>query len=471
MLQNSKTEIWQLGVNELAQMIRGREISCVESVNAHLERIEQINPKVNAITVPMHEEALKSAREADEKLSSDDKAPPLLGVPMTVKENIDCTGTATTFGVPALKGLKPSVDAPHIKHLKQAGAIVIGRTNTPDLGLRIHTDNELRGATLNPWDLSLTPGGSSGGDAAAVATGMTPLGVGNDYGGSLRCPANFCGVTTIRPSIGRVPDHMSLMPAEPAITLQLFMVQGPIARQVSDLRTSLQIMSQNDPRDPRWLPVPFLGENPPQTLKVAKVLSPGGLTLEPAIEDGIHKAAEALIDAGYEVEEAEPPRLKDIWQLWIELTGCEIREFTIPAARDIISKGGLTFLTQWIDTFPDCGYHGYIAGLATRNQIAREWATFQNQYPLILGPVFHSQAFKVDDDIAGKKEFSSILKGFRLNMSANLLGLPSVAVPVGISDDLPQGVQLIGTRFHEILCLDAAQAIEERLGIITPVEV
>ena len=471
MSQNSKTEIWQHGVDELAQMIKRKEISCVESVNAHLERIEQINSKVNAITVVLHEEAIQSAKNADELLSSDNHAPPLLGVPMTVKENIDCVNSATTFGLPALKELQPTVNAPHIQHLKDAGAIVIGRTNTPDLGLRIHTDNELRGATLNPWNLSHTPGGSSGGDAAAVAAGMTPLGIGNDYGGSLRCPANFCGVTTIRPSFGRVPDHMSLMPTEPAITLQLFMVQGPIVRQVKDLRTPLQIMSQNDPRDPRWLPVPFMGEGLSQPVKVAKVMSPGGLALEPAVEDGINKAAEALIDAGYEVEETEPPKLKELWQLWIELTGCEIREFTIPAARDMVSKGGLSFLTQWIDTFPDCGYHGYVMGLATRNQIAREWSFFQAQYPLILGPVFHTQAFKVDADIESKESFFSILEGFRLNMSANVLGLPSVAVPVGISNDLPQGVQLIGPRFHEDLCLDAAQAVEDRLGIFTPVGV
>ena len=124
----------------------------------------------------------------------------------------------------------------------------------------------------------------------------------------------------------------------------------------------------------------------------------------------------------------------------------------------------------WIDTFPDCGYHGYVMGLATRNQIAREWAAFQNRYPLILGPVFHTPAFKIDEDISSKETFLSILKGFRLNMSANVLGLPSVAVPVGVSGDLPIGVQLIGPRFHEIMCLDAAQAIEERSGILTPVD-
>jgi amidase len=309
MAHSSKTKIWQFGVNEIAEMISRKEISCLESVTSHLERIEETNSKINAASVVLYEAAIESAREADRKHFEEGFIPPLMGVPMTVKENIDCTGSATTFGVRAMKDVKPSVDAPHIKNLKDAGAIVIGRTNTPDLGLRIHTDNDLRGATLNPWNLSHTPGGSSGGDAAAVAAGMTPLGIGNDYGGSLRCPANFCGITTIRPSIGRVPDHMSLLPAEPAITMQLFMVQGPLARHVSDLRTVLEIMSQYDERDPRWLPVPFLGAEPSRPVRVAMVLNPGGIDLEPAVENGIRSAAEALTDAGYLVEEAEPPNL------------------------------------------------------------------------------------------------------------------------------------------------------------------
>ncbi len=168
---------------------------------------------------------------------------------MTVKENIDCTGSATSFAVNFLKEAYPQADAPHIKNLKKAGAIVIGRTNMPDLGLRLHTDNDLYGATLNPWDFSRTPGGSSGGDAAAVAAGMTPLGLGNDYGGSLRQPACFCGVAAIRPSFGRVPDYMSLLPEEAAISMQLFMVQGPITRHVSDLLPILQNMSKFDPHE------------------------------------------------------------------------------------------------------------------------------------------------------------------------------------------------------------------------------
>lgn len=356
-----------------------------------------------------------------------------------------------------------------MKNLKAAGAIVIGRTNMPDLGMRLHTDNDLYGATLNPWETSLTPGGSSGGDAAAVATGMTPLGIGNDYGGSLRQPACFCGVSAIRPSLGRIPDYMSLLPEEPAISMQLFMVQGPITRRVRDLLPVLQAMSRFDPRDPWWTPAPFMGRELSGPVRVAKCTHFESLELEPAVIDGIDKAADALMAAGYIVEDAIPPRLNELWKLWFELTSSEIRKFTLPVVKPIISQGTLKFLTNWVDLYPDCGPSGYMTGLARRNAIAREWTLFQQKYPLILGPVVGTQPFEVDKDIATPEHFQKIMAGYPLTMGANTLGLPAVALPVGRANGLPQGVQLVATRYHEPLCIDAAGAIEDRLGIITPV--
>ena len=463
-----KNAIWQLSVLEIARAIRQKEISCEETVVSHFERIEAVNAQINAISTLLHESALDAAREADRLLASQKAPPPLLGVPITVKENIDCKGSATSFAVSVLKQALPPADAPHIRNLKKAGAIIIGRTNMPDLGLRPHTDNDLYGATLNPWDATRTPGGSSGGDAAAVATGMTPLGVGNDYGGSLRQPASFCGVSTIRPSFGRVPDHMSLLPAEPAITMQLFMVQGPIARHVSDLLPVLQSMSGFDPRDPNWLPVPFLNKQPSDPVRVAKCSHFEGTGFETAVADGIEKAAAALEEAGYIVEEAAPPHMDALLKLWFELTSSEIRAFTLPSVKPIISQGALEFLTNWVDLCPECGHSGYMTGLATRNAIFREWSVFQQKYPLILGPVVGTQPFEVGKDIRSKAACQEILSGYPLTMSANVLGLPAVALPVGVANHLPQGVQLVGPRYHERLCLEAAGAIEDRLGGIAP---
>ena len=467
---NSNTHIWQLSAMEIVRAIRQKEISCEETITSHLKRIKTVNEKINAITVILETSALKSAKNADKLIASGKTLPPLLGVPLTVKGNIDCAGSATTFGVNVLKDAQPQADAPHIKNLRNAGAIVIGRTNMPDLGLRLHTDNDLYGATLNPWDRSCTPGGSSGGDAAAVASKMTPLGLGNDYGGSLRQPANFCGVTTIRPSYGRVPDYMSLLPSEPAISMQLFMVQGPIARRVGDLLPALQSMSLFDPRDPHWIPAGF-PEYDTHPVRVAMSIHIQDADLDPAVLDGIYKAADALTDAGYIVEEVEPPKLHDVWKLWIELTGSEIRMFTLPSVKPIISQGALKFLTNWVDLFPDGGHSGYMAGLAMRNKIAREWSIFQQDYPLVLGPVVATQPFKVDHDIKTLDGFQKIMAGYPLTMGANVLGLPAVALPVGIANALPQGVQIVGPRFQERLCLDAAQAIEDRLGVIWPLMV
>ena len=464
----SKTQIWELSAMEIARAIKEKQISCEETMISHLERVETINGQTNAISVILQDAALDRARAGDRLIASGKSLPPLLGVPMTVKENIDCHGSATTFSLTILKDAQPQADAPHIRNLKNAGAIVLGRTNMPDIGMRLHTDNDLYGATLNPWDLTCTPGGSSGGDAVAVATGMTPIGLGNDYGGSLRQPACFCGVTTIRPTIGRVPDYMSSLPTEPAISMQLFMVQGPITRRVGDLLPVLQIMSRFDPRDPHWTPAPFLDNKTSNPIQVAKCIHFDGIDLDPAVTEGINKAAHALSDAGYTVEEIAPPRLNELWKLWIELTSSELRTFTLPSVRPMISQGTLTFLENWVDLHLDCGPQGYMAGLAIRNAIAREWSLFQQKYPLILGPVVGTQPFKIDRDIQSREGFEQILKGYPLSMAANVLGLPAVALPVGIANDLPQGVQLVAPRFHEPLCLNAAQAIEDALGTITP---
>ena len=196
--------LWRWSASELAVAIRNRDCSSEEVVRAHLERIDAVNPRVNAVTMILAEEALNAARRADEQVASGAEPGPLHGVPFTVKENVDVVGTPTTSGVVMLGASMPQRDAPVVAHLRAAGAIPIGRTNLPEFGLRYHTDNDLHGATRNPWDESRTPGGSSGGEAAAIATGMSPFGVGNDMAGSLRYPAQCCGIASFRPGFGRV---------------------------------------------------------------------------------------------------------------------------------------------------------------------------------------------------------------------------------------------------------------------------
>jgi amidase len=202
------TDLWRMSATDLAEAIRSKHISSAEVVEAHLRRIEAVNPSVNAVTVVLSEQASQAAKVADRAVASGGELPPLHGVPFTVKENIDLAGTPTSHGVKALAGAYPGLDAPNVERVRAAGAIPIGRTNCPDLGIRWHTNSELRGATVSPWDRSRTPGGSSGGEAAALATGMTPLGLGNDLGGSLRWPAQCCGISSLKPT--RLPRYCAV---------------------------------------------------------------------------------------------------------------------------------------------------------------------------------------------------------------------------------------------------------------------
>jgi amidase len=455
---------------EIARAIREREVSAREVVQAHLERIDECNPKVRAVTSVLADEGLAAADAADAAVARGEELGPLHGVPMTVKENVDVAGSATTQGVTALARAVPPVDAPHVAQLRRAGAIAIGRTNLPDFGLRWHTENGLHGATRNPWDASRTPGGSSGGDAAALATGMTPLGNGNDYGGSLRVPSQFCGTAAIRPTLGRVAQHDALAPSEPTMTLQLFAVQGPMARCVRDLRVALAAMSDRDGRDPWWTPAPLAGESEASAVPVAVVACPPGGGVHPDVEAGVRRAADALADAGYRVEEVEPPGVLEAAELWSSLVFAEIRSALLPFLRPILSREALRFLDLALESAPESDLPRYTAGLAARQGIARRWSVFQERTPLVLGPVCTEPPFHVGRDLESAASVREILLSMRMVVAVNLLGLPAAAVPVGEGGGLPQGVQIIGPRYREDLCLDAAEVIESRLGTLTPID-
>ena len=216
-----------MSATDLTEAIRSQDASSREVVEAHLRRIADLNPAVNAVPVVLAGQALEAARAADRAAASGGELPPLHGVPFTVKGNIDLAGTPTSHGIKALAAAYPAMDAPVVERMRAAGAIPIGHTNLPDFAIGWHTDSELWGATVNPWDRSLTPGASSGGEAVALATGMTPLGFGNDTLGSLRWPAQCCGVTALKPTLGRIPHATTVEPVDMPISNQLLGVEGP----------------------------------------------------------------------------------------------------------------------------------------------------------------------------------------------------------------------------------------------------
>ncbi len=461
-------DLWRAGAAQLAAAIRARAISSREAVEAQLARIEAVNPRLNAVTVVLAEPALAAADRTDEASARGELTGPLHGVPCTVKENIDVAGTATTNGSPALAEAYAERDAPAVERLREAGAIIVGRTNLPDFGMRWHSASSLRGVTRNPWDAGRTAGGSSGGEAAALASGMTPLGLGNDFGGSLRYPSQCCGTAALKPGYGRIATAPREGMPEPTPTGELFTVAGPMARHVADLRLAFAVLATPDPRDPRLAPAPI--EEPAGVLPViAFTTDPGGLGVDERVAEGVRRAAAALADAGYRVEEDEPPLLREAAEVWGRLADAELRSAG-QALLEPLSGEALRFIELTTGAAPEPTLNGYLEAHMERFRCARAWSQWLGEGRLLLGPVSTAQPFEAGHDVAGREEALGVRRSMRLTLAANLLGLPSVALPAGVDGGLPQGVQLIGPRYREDLCLAAAQAVEDRLGVITPIE-
>jgi amidase len=462
-------DIWRWSAAELANAIRDKTLSSREVISAHLERIDAVNDAVNAITTLLAEDALAAADAADAVIAAGDDIGPLHGLPITVKENIDVAGSPTTQGVVSHKASLPERDAPVVRHLKDAGAIIIGRTNMPDFGLRWHTDNDLHGPTLNPWDPSRTPGGSSGGEAAAIATGMSPLGIGNDMGGSTRQPAVNCGIAGLRPSTGRVSRVMStIFDTPPMYYDQIACVNGPMARHIADLRLALDIMGQRDPTDPVWVPAEAPPVSQGNDLRVGLVRDPSGDGVAPAVATALDKAAAILGQAGYRVEEIEPPQIAQADGIIQRLAEAEIANY-LDDILPMISQDAEEVLRSAISSEqPDPTL--YRDAIAERHEVAAALACLMESLPLILGPVSTMEAFPVGYDTGGPEVMRRLIRSFRLTELCNLLGLPSVALPASIENGVPQGVQIIARRFDEDRAFDAAAVIEQVVCLPTPID-
>jgi amidase len=462
-------ELWGRSAVELAAMIRGREVSSREVVQAHLDRVEAVNPQVNAIVRLLPEQALAAADAADQMVADGAGLGPLHGVPCTVKENIDLAGTPTTQAIPALAEAVAPVDAPQVERLRAAGAIPIGRTNLPDFGLRVHTDSSLHGLTRNPWNPQVTAGGSSGGEAAALATGMSPLGLGNDLGGSLRNPAHCCGVASIKPSAGSIPAGTVIPPADMPISFQLMAVEGVMARRVADVRAGFTALTGEHPRDPLSVPVAFTDMEPGALPRIAVLAEPPGGSTHPDVAAAVRRAADALADDGFEVTEAAPPDYEQAIELWAAILSADLRVMK-PVLDQVMGAGGRQFLDYTLAHLPAPDLAGWAAAHTARHGLARRWSLWYQEYPALLCPVWSQPAFAHDFDIASQAGAAATLELMRPVLPANLLGTPAAVVPAGMADGLPVGVQVMGARYTELRCLAVAAAIEQRLGPITPID-
>ncbi|MFF7632862.1 amidase [Kitasatospora sp. NPDC008050] len=463
--------LWKLSAAAQAKAVREGEVRAVELVESHLERIAEVNPEVNAVTQLLAGRAREAAERADRRRAVGEELGPLAGVPFTVKESTAIEGVPTTFGTPRFRDLVAPMDAPPVARLRAAGAIPIGHSNMPTLILAgMHTRSELFGDTVNPWDRGRTPGGTSGGDAVAVATGMAALGLGNDSGGSVRVPAQFCGVAGLKPTTNRFPaDHRILGSDDPGPASQLLVTDGPFARSVGDLRLAYEVLAGTDPRDPRAVPVPLYGESVPGPVKVAVVADPGGHGVHPTVRAAVATAADALRDAGYEVREVpDVPRLEEALDAYGRITVTEFAP-TWPAVRKLLGKGGDRYIEMAMQQSPPASADEFMKLMGTWLNIRRSWAEFLDEHPLLLGPSFTEPPVEPgleSRDRAGRDRVGSAM---RLCTVTSFVGVPAVAVPTGIADGLPTGVQIVGRAFREDLCLAAAEAIEDRLGVLTPI--
>jgi amidase len=363
----------------------------------------------------------------------------------------------------------PDRDAPVVERMRAAGAIPIGHTNCPNITVRWHTDSELWGATVNPWDPSRTPGASSGGEAAALATGMSPLGLGNDGLGSLRWPAYCCGVAALKPSLGRVPHASAVEPGDAPIGIQLTAVQGPMARRIGDLRTALHVIAGPTWRDPWSVPAPLDGLAPSHPIRVAVVVDPAGLGTVRQVRESVQNAARALDDAGYAVAEAEPPSVDLAAHTLLDMLGTPEIRATWESMAPILPDDTRRFMTAFYEVVGDRGPVAALSSFVTRQALLRAWGEFQEDFSLIVAPTYTDIPFEVGADLT-VSAVAETIRGMRMTLAVNALGLPAVAVPVGVEDGLPQGVQIIGARYREDLCLDAAQALEDEFGIFTPID-
>jgi amidase len=465
-MQPDMLRLFDANATELARLIRAREVSSREVIEAHLARIDEVNGAVGAVTVPLRASALAAADACDRAA---DPVGPLHGVPFTVKENIDCLGSATTHGLPILRDVLPDDDAPIVARLKAAGAVLLARTNMAELGLRLDTWNPLRGRTMNPHDPRLTAGGSSGGDAAAVATGMTPLGLGNDLGSSLRVPAHCCGVAALKPTTGRIPHVATLPPRDHGLSGQLMLSDGPIARSVGDLRLALSILAGRDARDPRSVDVPLTGRAPAVRRAALVTRLPGApLDANGVAAAAIRRAGVALQAAGWEVVEAEPPELELVNDLFARVLGADLAA-VLPDLGPFVSPelSGLVrrlCLAARLDEIPTYRVH------TERSRLARAWSTFLADHPVVVGPTWARPVWPVDADLDALAGVELLKETVRFTTPGNLLGLPSVVLPMGLVDGLPTGVQVYADLWREDLCLDAAEVIERASPPVTAID-
>ena len=455
---------WQWSASEIAEATRSGQLSAAEVCEAAIERMETANPALNAVVEELADQARAEASALD---ASDAPKGPLHGVPVTIKINVDQTGHATSNGVKALADLMAPDDAPVVRNLKMAGAVVIGRTNTPEFSFRADTDNPLHGRTYNPWGRHLSAGGSSGGAGSAVMAGVGALAHGNDIGGSLRFPASANGAVTVKPGLGRVPAWNPSQLAERGMLAQSMSVQGLLTRNAADLHLAMPAMIAPDARDPFHVPLPWRGETLLAPIRVAVARDDFGFGTHPDVTTAIDAAASALANAGYAVEEVEPPLAREAGEAGFRTLMGEVK---VLMGSDIAKYGSDTLqmiFEEYYRQFPPYEGAELLRMMAQRTHFARQWSLFLDEYPLVLTPLLLQPFFTAGRDAQGGEGVRDALGQSLWSFIVNYTGLPAGNLPTHIAGlptgPQPIGVQIVGRRWREDLVVDAMQAIENEI--------
>lgn len=466
--------------HELAATIRARRASAVEVLDAHLAQIARRNPALNAIVTLNEEGARKRAAEADAALARGEVWGPLHGVPVTIKDSFATAGLRTTSGYPPLADYIPPEDATVVARVKVAGAIVLGKTNLPLLVHGFQSDNPVFGRTNNPWDLTRTPGGSTGGGAAALASGMSPLEIGSDYGGSVRIPAHYCGLFSIKPTERRVPmtGHIPELPGKPR-SVRHVATPGPLARSVEDLKIALQLIAGPDPAQPDIVPVPLapVAKQALNSLRVAWSDNFGGLPITRDTRAALHGLMAQLDERGCRVEQAMPDGFDfpGIWETYGELRQCEIgsamsaeleaecaANFGVSAASEDPEMRGMArrlnaTLKQYTETLTKRD-----AAIAAVEKFFETRDVFL--CPVTVGPAF-AHCVPGTPIAVDEQHVTYRIGGTGYTSPFNLTGNPSVVIPLARSKEgLPIGVQLVGPRWSETKLLAIAERFVEVTG-------
>lgn len=455
------TEFWQMSATALANGIQQGEFSAREVTQSHLDRMSAVNPTINAVVQEDPDAALKAAEGVDTARADGQPLGPLAGVPVTIKVNVDQIGQATTNGLRLQKDLIAAQDNPVVSNLRNSGAVIVGRTNTPAFSMRWFTNNALHGQTLNPRNRDLTPGGSSGGASSAVAAGICAIGHGTDIAGSIRYPAYACGLQGLRPTLGRVPARNASAP-DRLIGAQMMAVSGPIARSIDDIERALHAMSQGSVEDPWWVPVPY--DMPTLPRRVALCLDPDGMPVAPAVHDALQTAAAALREAGWQVEERTPPPLRAAADINARLWMAEARATGDAVTREGDKDAQFVFARMTADS-PEMDLAALMSALQARVGMIRTWETYLLDTPLLLCPSSGELPFEQQRDVRSDADFAAIMEAQLIQRALPTVGLPGLAVATGASGNAPVGVQLIASRFREDHLITAGRVIEAACGV------